>query len=113
MGFKSKLTSETDKDKVGDIIKGMGARYSTRNLNTNNTQRTVSLRDSKSGQIVAVGFEDNIDFDYADAIFYIHTSEKNAMTRHCLHCLRTPKQSPSNIKFLIPVHWLLKTYGLS
>lgn len=24
MGFKSKLTSETDKDKVGDIIKGMG-----------------------------------------------------------------------------------------
>lgn len=79
MGFKSKLTSETDKDKVGDIIKGMGARYSTRNLNTNNTQRTVSLRDSKSGQIVAVGFEDNIDFDYADAIFYIHTSEKNAI----------------------------------
>mgnify|MGYP000244214426 CR=1 FL=1 len=70
---------QIDKDKVGDIIKGMGARYSTRNLNTNNTQRTVSLRDSKSGQIVAVGFEDNIDFDYADAIFYIHTSEKNAI----------------------------------
>ena len=79
MGFKSKLTSETDKDKVGDIIKGMGPRYSTRNLNTNNTQRTISLRDSQSGQIVAVGFEDNIDFDYADAIFYIHTSEKNAI----------------------------------
>ena len=57
----------------------MGARYSTRNLNTNNTQRTISLRDSQSGQIVAVGFEDNIDFDYADAIFYIHTSEKNAI----------------------------------
>ena len=33
------------------------------------------------------------------------------LTRHCLHCLRTPKQSPSNIKFPIPVHWLLKTYG--
>lgn len=79
MGFKSKLTSETDKDKVGDIIKGMGPRYSIRNLNTNNTQRTISLRDSQSGQIVAVGFEDNIDFDYADAIFYIHTSEKNAI----------------------------------
>lgn len=79
MGFKNKLTSETDKDKVGDIIKGMGPRYSTRNLNTNNTQRTISLRDSQSGQIVAVGFEDNIDFDYADAIFYIHTSEKNAI----------------------------------
>ena len=44
MGFKSKLTSETDKDKVGDIIKGMGARYSTRNLNTNNTQRDVYKR---------------------------------------------------------------------
>ena len=61
----------------------MSARYGiqeqTRNLNTNNTQRTVSLRDSKSGQIVAVGFEDNVDFDYADAIFYIHTSEKNAI----------------------------------
>ena len=55
MGFKSKLISETDKDKVGDIIKGMGPRYSTRNLNTNNTQRTISLRDSQSGQIVAVG----------------------------------------------------------
>ena len=67
------------KTKWANIIKGMGARYSTRNLNTNNTQRTVSLRDSKSGQIVAVGFEDNIDFDYADAIFYIHTSEKNAI----------------------------------
>ena len=57
----------------------MVPRYSTRNLNTNNTQRTISLRDSQSGQIVAVGFEDNIDFDYADAIFYIHTSEKNAI----------------------------------
>ena len=54
-------------------------RNSSPSVNTNNTQRTISLRDSQSGQIVAVGFEDNIDFDYADAIFYIHTSEKNAI----------------------------------
>ena len=42
-------------------------------------QRTISLRDSKSNQIVAIGFEDNIDLDYCDAIFYVHIAEKDAI----------------------------------
>lgn len=76
MGFKSKLTGNSEK--IGDIVKGMGPRYSTRAFNKDNQQRTVSLRDKTSGKIVAIGFEDNIDMDYCDALFYITTSEKDA-----------------------------------
>lgn len=79
MGFKSKLTGNTEK--IADIVKGMGTRYSTKSLNKDvNKQRTVSLRDEKSGKIVAIGFEDNIDMDYCDALFYIHTSEEGAVS---------------------------------
>lgn len=77
MGFKSKLTGNTEK--IGDIVKGMGPRYSTQSLNSDGKQRTVSLRDETSGKIVAIGFEDNKDMDYCDALFYIHTSVKDAI----------------------------------
>lgn len=79
MGFKSKPDLGGANDKVGDIMKGMGARYSTRVFNTDKKQRTVSLRDAKSNKIVAIGFEDNVDMDYADATFYIHTAESDAI----------------------------------
>lgn len=81
MGFRDK----TEKgDTQGDITKGMGIRYSTTILNEPGSdgikrQRTVSLRDEASNQIVAIGFEDNVDFDYCDATFYVYTSEKNAV----------------------------------
>lgn len=79
MGFKSKLTGNTEK--IADIVKGMGTRYSTKSFNKDvDKQRTVSLRDEKSGKIVAIGFEDNIDMDYCDALFYIHTSEEGAVS---------------------------------
>lgn len=76
MGFK---TNTENSASLGDIVKGMGIRYSTTSLNKDGRQRTVSLRDEKSGHIVAIGFEDNTDFDYRDALFYIHTSEKDAV----------------------------------
>lgn len=74
MGFQTKPETQ-----LADIVNGMGIRYSTTNLNKDGKQRTVSLRDAKSNQIVAIGFEDNIDFDYCDALFYIHTSETDAI----------------------------------
>lgn len=77
MGFKSKLTGNTEK--IADIVKGMGPRYSTQSLNSDGKQRTVSLRDETSGKIVAIGFEDNKDMDYCDALFYIHTSVEEAI----------------------------------
>lgn len=76
MGFKTK---NEGKESLGDIIKGMGIRYSTTSLNSDGKQRTVSLRDETSNQIVAIGFEDNKDMDYSDALFYVHTSEKGAV----------------------------------
>ena len=68
MGFRS---TPSNGDSQGDLVKGMGPRYSTTILNEPGKdgvqrQRTISLRDSKSNQIVAIGFEDNIDLDYCD-----------------------------------------------
>lgn len=81
MGFRNKPLNG---DVQGDLVAGMGTRYSTTDLNKAGSdgvkrQRTVSLRDTESNQIVAIGFEDNIDLDYCDAIFYIHISEKDAI----------------------------------
>jgi hypothetical protein len=36
-------------------------------MNYDNSQRVVALRDGGTDQIVAIGFEDNVDFDYCDA----------------------------------------------
>ena len=94
MGFKSKPTSNSEK--VGDIIKGMGTRYSTRILNSDGKQRTISLRDETSGKIVAIGFEDNIDMDYCDALFYIHTSEENAIDPELPPLPQEPEATPGD-----------------
>ena len=59
-------------------------------------QRTVSLRDTESNQIVAIGFEDNIDLDYCDAIFYIHTSEKNAIDEEVVPPLPEDPEVPTD-----------------
>ena len=48
-----------------------GTRYSYSSLNSDNEQRVVALRDGSTDQIVAIGFEDNKDFDYCDATFYL------------------------------------------
>lgn len=94
MGFKSKLTGNSEK--VGDIVKGMGARYSTRILNSDGKQRTISLRDETSGKIVAIGFEDNIDMDYCDALLYIHTSEENAIDPELPPLPQEPEAPPGD-----------------
>ena len=63
----------------GNIVNGRGTRYSTKSLNQDGRQRVVSLRDSDTGQIVSIGFEDNIDFDYCDATFYVAIEQKDAI----------------------------------
>lgn len=63
----------------GNVVVGKGTRYSTKGLNSDGKQRTVSLRDRDSDQIVAIGFEDNTDFDYRDATFYLSIEEKDAI----------------------------------
>ena len=40
-----------------------GTRYSYSSMNSDNSQRVVALRDSETDQLVAIGFEDNVDFD--------------------------------------------------
>ena len=46
-------------------------------VNGDFVQRVVALRNSD--QIVAIGFEDNKDYDYCDATFYLKSSEYNAI----------------------------------
>ena len=65
--------------KSGDILKGIGIRYSYSTMNYDNSQRVVALRDGGTDQIVAIGFEDNVDFDYCDATFYLKIAEANAI----------------------------------
>ena len=79
----------------------MGPRYSTTILNEPGKdgvqrQRTISLRDSKSNQIVAIGFEDNIDLDYCDAIFYVHIAEKDAIDEGVIPELPTDPEGPTD-----------------
>lgn len=68
----------------GDIIianeKGGGTpRFSLDHLNTDGVRRTVALGDPKSGRIVALGFEDNLDKRYNDATFYLEVAEEGAL----------------------------------
>lgn len=55
-----------------------GTRYSYDSMNSDNSQRVVALRDSETDQLVAIGFEDNTDFDYCDATFYLKIAEPGA-----------------------------------
>lgn len=79
----------------GNIVAGQGTRYSTKELNNDQKQRVVSLREPSSNQIVAIGFEDNIDFDYRDAIFYLHVETEDAIDKDKLPEL-PDVDSPSN-----------------
>lgn len=63
----------------GNIVKGMGTRYSYSSMNSDNAQRVVALRDGGTDQIVAIGFEDNTDYDYCDATFYLKVAETGAI----------------------------------
>lgn len=66
--------------KNGNIAKGQGIRYSYSEMNSDKKQRVVALRDSDSDQIVAIGFEDNTDCDYCDAVFYLKIKESGAIS---------------------------------
>lgn len=96
MGFRNK---PLDGHVQGDLVTGMGTRYSTTGLNEAGKdglkrQRTVSLREEPSNQIVAIGFEDNIDLDYCDAIFYIHIAEKDAIDEGVIPPLPVDPEAP-------------------
>ena len=96
MGFRNK---PLDGHAQGDLVTGMGTRYSTTDLNKAGSdgkkrQRTVSLREEPSNQIVAIGFEDNIDLDYCDAIFYIHIAEKDAIDEGVIPPLPVDPEAP-------------------
>ena len=56
-----------------------GTRYSYSSLNSDNEQRVVALRDGSTDQIVAIGFEDNKDFDYCDATFYLKIAKPGSI----------------------------------
>ena len=55
------------------------SRYSMPELNDDKKQRTVSLRDPDSNQVVSVGFEDSSDWNYTDATFYVSVDQKDAI----------------------------------
>lgn len=59
--------------------KGFFSRFSLEQFNANQERYTVALRDSKNAQIVAIGFEDNIDLLYNDAAFYLEVEKSDAI----------------------------------
>lgn len=64
----------------GDItLKGSVERYSLPHLNTDGVQRCVSLKEPDSNQIVAIGFEDNVDRRYNDATYYLEVEKRDAI----------------------------------
>lgn len=66
-------------------------RYSNPAFNADNEQRTVSLLNG-NGEMVAIGFEDNSDFNYSDAIFYFDF-EKGAIDQGDLPVIPDVKPS--------------------
>ncbi|MBD9093849.1 MAG: LruC domain-containing protein [Bacteroides oleiciplenus] len=81
----------------GDIVKRSygGTRYSYSSMNSDNSQRVVALRDSETDQLVAIGFEDNVDFDYCDATFYLKIAESGAIDTEGPEL--PPVNPPSNV----------------
>lgn len=63
----------------GDINITNYSRYSLPNLNSDGVQRCVSLKEPDSNQIVAIGFEDNVDKRYNDATFYLEIEKRDAI----------------------------------
>ena len=54
-------------------------RYSLPHLNPDGVQRCISLKEPDSNQIVAIGFEDNDDYRYNDATFYLEIEKRDAI----------------------------------
>lgn len=54
-------------------------RYSLPHLNSDGVQRCISLKEPDSNQIVAIGFEDNDDYRYNDATFYLEIEKRDAI----------------------------------
>ena len=54
-------------------------RYSLPHLNPDGVQRCVSLKEPDSNQIVAIGFEDNDDYRYNDATYYVEIEKRDAI----------------------------------
>lgn len=67
-----------ERDKGGNVVE-KSSRYSIIALNSDKKQRTVSLKEKNSTQIIAVGFEDNTDMRYNDACFYLAIEEDGAI----------------------------------
>lgn len=63
----------------GNVTEQSTTRYSIIALNADNRQRAVSLKDKNSSQIVAIGFEDNVDMKFNDACFYVDIEQENAI----------------------------------
>lgn len=80
--------------KDGNIVKGQGTRYSYSSMNKGNTQCVVALRHSETDQIVAIGFEDNMGYDYCDAVFYLKIAEQGAIDTDST--VLPPVNPPSN-----------------
>ncbi|MEL5893381.1 LruC domain-containing protein [Bacteroides sp. GD17] len=78
---------EGDAFRNGNIVEqsyARSTRYSYNSMNEkdkegNLVQRVVALRHESTDQIVAIGFEDNEDYDYCDATFYLKIAEKGAI----------------------------------
>lgn len=83
----------------GDIKKRNYTRYSYSSMNSDNEQRVVALRDGGSNQIVAIGFEDNVDFNYCDAVFYVKIAEANAIDPEGPEL--PPVTPPSNLDYTV------------
>lgn len=67
-----------EREQGGNVVE-KNSRYSITALNQDGKQRTVSLKEKNSTQIVAVGFEDNTDMKYNDACFYLAIEEEGAI----------------------------------
>lgn len=59
---------------------GFTTRYSYNSMNADGRQHIVALRDgSGTNQTVVIGFEDNNDYNYCDALFCMSIAEPNAI----------------------------------
>lgn len=83
----------------GNIKKTGHTRFSYSSMNSDNAQRVVALRDGGTNQIVAIGFEDNTDYDYCDATFYVKIAEANAIDPEGPEL--PPVDPPSNLEYTV------------
>lgn len=82
-GITIGLCMEANGFSNGDIVKrnysGPTTRYSYSSLNSTNKQHMVALRNGSTNQITTIGFEDNNDYNYCDALFCLETAVAHAI----------------------------------